>query len=69
MTKLEELKAAHEAAVDVYIAAVAAAREASFDVYDTAYDDDYFAAVGIYDAAYTAAAAWDAYKAELKKTH
>ena len=55
MTKLEKLKAAHKAAVDVYIAAANAAEAAA--AYAAACDAAYDAAV----------AAWYAYQDELKK--
>jgi len=53
MTKLEELKAAHDAAE----AACAAAYAAADDAWDAATQDAWNAA----------RAAWDAYEAELKK--
>jgi hypothetical protein len=68
MTKLEELKAAHEAAVAVYIAAVDVARETPFDSYEGDDWGAYEAVVEVYNAAYdVAAAAWVAYQEELEK--
>jgi hypothetical protein len=62
MTKLEELKAARDAAWVVY----AAARDAAIDAVDTlAYGAAYDAAI---DALGAWVAAWDAYWAELEKS-
>ena len=54
MTKLEELKAAYDDAED-----------AVYDAYDEADDDEDPALIAARDVA---GDAWDAYKAELKKT-
>jgi hypothetical protein len=75
MTKLEELKAAYDAADDAYDAACEvgddawAARVAGAAAWDT--EEAYAVAGAVYaeTAAYVArAAAWDAYYDELKRT-
>jgi hypothetical protein len=68
MTKLEELKAAYDAADDAFDAACEVG-DAAWAAHGAAAWDADEAYVYVETAAWAArAAAWDAYKAELKKT-